>query len=217
VVTGFVLAERSLFFPSVGVVIGIAVLFDRMLHLAASEGRGRRWITAAIAVLLTFGIARSSLRNVVWRDNESLFFKTVEDAPTSARAHMMLATLYSDRGQMPKALEETTLALQLGSSNDRLLLAFAADMFQMGGKCHSAAPLYERSLSIEPDQAQVRLNAAICLTRIGEFEKARTTARGASASSRRDPRLEKIARLADSTLMRSAAGIPASSDSEDTN
>ena len=205
-VTGFVLAERTLFLPSVGVLVGAAVVIDSIVRAGTESSPSVRRIAGALVVgVLALGIARSSTRNVVWKDNPTLFAQTVEDSPTSSRAHMMLAVHYSDRGQMREALEETALAVKLGSPVDPSLLAFAADMLQTAHQCQQANPLYLRSLEILPDQPQVRLNAAICLARAGDLESARRVARGGPSSVSPDPRLIRIAQWSDSLLSRSDA------------
>jgi hypothetical protein len=209
-VTGFVLAERTLFLPSVGVLIGAAVVVDKLVRPALDRNPGSARLAAALlAIVLVLGIARSSTRNVVWKDNPTLFAQTVEDSPTSSRAHMMMAVHHSERGEMREALEETAMAVRLGSSTDPSLLAFAADMLQTANQCQQANPLYLRSLTLLPDQPQVRLNAAICLARAGDLESARRIARGGPENLSPDPRLIRIAQWSDSLLSTSDASSPA--------
>jgi hypothetical protein len=161
VVTGFVLAERTLYLPSVMILLAASYGVMRLLDSHASA------VTMAVAVfIVAAGVTRSALRNPVWHDNESLIVNTVMDAPTSARAHMMMAQLLSDHGLQRKAVDETVRALELGSRNDSQLYAFAADMFQMAGNCHAASPLYARSLALRADQPQVRINASVCAVRL---------------------------------------------------
>jgi Flp pilus assembly protein TadD len=170
------------------------------LFVAEEKPAAPKLAAALVGLFIVLGVAKSSTRNKVWKNNAALIEQTVEDSPTSAKAHMMMAQLHSDRGQMREALEETALAVTLGPKTDHQLLAFSADMFQMGGKCRTASMLYEKSLKLQPDQPQVRLNAAICLNRMGAFAKARETARGGPASYKSDPRLVRIAQVSDSLL-----------------
>jgi hypothetical protein len=175
VVTGFVLAERTLFLPSVMVVIGAAAVlkytFDSIGIVSADRARAVRFTLAAFSLIVVAGIARSSTRNPVWRDNDTLFVNTVVDAPRSAKAHMMMAQLFSDRGNQKKAIEETIAALKVGSPKDSQLFAFAADMFQMAGDCKVASGLYARSLELRANQPQVRINASICESRLASLTK----------------------------------------------
>lgn len=171
VVTGFVLAERTLFLASAGVAIAVSVtgklIFDYLVAQNDAPERERKLVLVAIALVVIAGIGRSSTRNPAWKNNDSLIQQTVLDAPTSARAHMMMAQLESDRGRRRTALEHTVMALRLGPEKDQQLYAFAADMFQMAGNCSVASGLYAHSLAIDPRQPQVRINAHICLSKLG--------------------------------------------------
>lgn len=169
VVTGFVLAERGLFLASVGVTLIGAMAITSTMQMARRHAHEREPALMAIAaaLLLMLGIARSSTRNPVWYDNESLITQTVEDAPQSARAHMMMAQLHIDRGQLRLALAESAQAVELGMDKDPQLFAFAADVAQMNDMCGVAMKLYSTSLALRPDQPQVRRNAAVCMARIG--------------------------------------------------
>ena len=170
VVTGFLLAERTLFLPSVMVVIAaVSVLryaFDNVDIVRSDRPRAVRFAGLAVSLVAVAGAAGSAMRNPVWHDNETLILNTVVDAPRSARAHMMMAQLLSDHGNQSKAIEETLVALKLGSQRDSQLFAFAADMFQMAGDCGNASVLYARSLEINSDQPQVRVNAQVCERRL---------------------------------------------------
>ncbi|MGK2961899.1 MAG: hypothetical protein ACSLFK_07090 [Gemmatimonadaceae bacterium] len=193
VVTGFVLAERTLFFPSVGVVLVVAVAVDRVTRAVYMSAPGaRQMVVAAVTMVLVLGVARSSTRNVVWRNNDSLFAQTVEDAPRSARAHMMLAQWYIDRGAVRNAVAETTLALLVGSKSDSQLFAFSGDIFHMSGKCDLASRLYVHSLALRRDQPRVRLNAAICRD---------ISARSKGSSTPGERWLVRIAQVPDSMLV----------------
>jgi Tfp pilus assembly protein PilF len=172
VVTGFVLAERALFLASAGMMIAVAVALEAVARQSATDGRVRQLVGAGVAALLVLGIARSSVRNQAWRDNKSLIEQNVVDLPRSWHAHMMMAQLHSDRGRRSDALRETDVAVRLGEKSDFRLLAFAADMFQMHGRCDRAVDYYRRSLAIKPNQPQVRTNAAICDAKVGRVADA---------------------------------------------
>lgn len=163
VVTGFVLAERALFLASAGMMIALAIAIHAMVKASPEmEHSRKRVVGVAVAAVLAMGILRSSERNPAWRDNASLIERNVADLPLSWHAHMMMSQLHSDRGDRQRALDEARIAVSLGSRTDHRLLAFAADMFQMHGRCDLAMGYYERSLSLVADQPQVRNNASIC-------------------------------------------------------
>jgi len=82
--TGVVVAERTLFLPSVGFVIAIAALGWQFLEAARN-----RWpssgqaLAAACAVLIALGATRSVRRELVWNNNQRLAAATARDAPRS--------------------------------------------------------------------------------------------------------------------------------------
>ena len=173
VVTGFVLAERALFLASAGVCLvagagAVALLRSRRMTFVLTPFAVR----ALVALVITLGLARSASRNPVWRNNDTLIAQTVLDSPMSARAHMMMAQLHIDRGEGQAAVHEARLALRLGRNKDPQLFAFTADVFQMNDRCGSAMRLYWTSLALNPQQPQVRENAARCLSRLGKTRMA---------------------------------------------
>ncbi len=82
--TGVVVAERTLFLPSVGFVIAIGALGWQVFEVT----RGR-WpstgqvLAAACAVVVALGAARSIGRERVWNNNQRLAAATARDAPRS--------------------------------------------------------------------------------------------------------------------------------------
>ncbi|MGH9423050.1 MAG: glycosyltransferase family 39 protein, partial [Thermoanaerobaculia bacterium] len=97
VVTGVALAERTLFLPSVGVAM---LLGGGLVALARSASPSfQRGVAYGVALLLVAGIARSSTRNPVWRNDETLFRQTVDDVPNSSKAHEMLGNVLMTKGK----------------------------------------------------------------------------------------------------------------------
>jgi len=82
--TGVVVAERTLFLPSIGFVIAIAALGWQL----AQAGRPRwaiseRALGAACIGLVALGTVRSMRRELVWNNNQRLAAATARDAPLS--------------------------------------------------------------------------------------------------------------------------------------
>ena len=101
-----VFAERYLYLPSVGFVwiAGLAwvCIAERQQHAALAAG---------IAVLCLFAW-QTFARNRVWRDDYSLFQKTVAQSPESGIMHNNLAGVYVDRNEFDLALEEERKAVK---------------------------------------------------------------------------------------------------------
>lgn len=201
VVTGFVLAERTLFLASVGVAICIGVGVNHLLNAVGGlRALTRHVVTALLVLAVGAGVAKSATRNVVWHDNERLFRQTIEDVPSSGRAHWMLAAQLVDmRKNMPEALQEMQLAVMLGGANDRFMQGYAGDLFATAGKCGEALVFYARALDLAPGDVRVRLNASRCLMLVGQPADAKAVALGGGHGSA-DPRLQKMASAADSAI-----------------
>jgi hypothetical protein len=199
VVTGNVLAERTLFLASAGLAICAGVAAVELWNAMSERGRAPRLAAGAGLVgLLAAGIFRSSTRNVAWHDNETLFRQTVADVPTSYRAHWMLAELLTDAGQTEEGLDEMLLAVSLGRKNDPGLLSFAADRFRMANQCPRAMGMYRKALDIDPTLPELRFNASVCLLQLGKFEEAKALAHQGLKSASNDGHLQRVLVVADS-------------------
>lgn len=198
-VTGFVLAERTLFLASVGVVLIASVALVEVYSRTDTEARMPRAVLAtAVGLLVVFGIIRSSTRNPVWRDNDTLFHQTVEDVPFSSRAHWMLGEHFASTNRQREAVDEMLLAVALGRKDDVLLLGAAADRLQMNGMCGRAMPLYRRAIALTPKNEQLRANTSLCLMTLGKIAEARALALSGIETRRASPTLIRSVALADS-------------------
>jgi tetratricopeptide (TPR) repeat protein len=198
VVTGNVLAERTLFLATAGLAICAGVAAVEFWNSMSERGRVQRLATVgALLAVLAAGIFRSSTRNVAWHDNEKLFRQTVADVPLSYRAHWMLAEYLTDAGQTAEGLDEMLLAVALGRKNDPGLLSFAADRFRMANQCPRAMGMYRKALDIDPTLPELRFNASVCLLQLGKFDEAKALARQGLKSANND-HLQRVLVVADS-------------------
>lgn len=198
VVTGFVLAERTLMLVSVGFVLCAGVVADELLASAGRGGaRAHQIVILFLSILLVaFGL-RSVTRSPVWHDNDTLFFQTVQDVPSSHRAHWMRAVDLAEKKRTGEALEEMDMAVALGDQKDPLLLAYAGDLFAVNGRCPRAVTLYRRALAVAPGNVQLRANTSFCLIAIGKLAEAKAVALDAGDAVS-DLRLQKIVHTVDS-------------------
>lgn len=175
VVTGFALAERALFLASAGVslALGLAVT---ALAARTNAPAFRRLIVAATAAVLAAGGIRSSVRSVIWMNNETLFRQTVNDVPSSYRAHLSLGELLTDQGRAEEGLRELVLAVKLSRKEDFFVRWFAADRFHAAGRLATAVKLYEEALAIKPSDEKSKYGLTMALASLAEADSARTLA-----------------------------------------
>jgi len=90
--TGVLLAERTLYLPSVGVVLLLGWLWSQLYRRRPAAA------VVVVAVVLLAGAARTVARNPVWRSNDTLLPSLVRDAPGSYHAEWVAAMLAADKG-----------------------------------------------------------------------------------------------------------------------
>jgi hypothetical protein len=185
--SGVLLAERTLFLPSVGAVIAFgaaaAVVRER---LRAAGPRPLRMAEAGVGILLLAGVGRSAGRQGVWRDDPTLFVQSVVDEPFSYAAHFAYADWSFMTGHWETGEREGRFALRLYDGDPRLVNRMGTQYFA-AGRCDIAVPLLRRALVLVPSFPDARVDLATCLERAGDWAALRPVAadglaRGANVS-----------------------------------
>jgi hypothetical protein len=197
--SGLVLAERTLFLPSVGASLaagaGIAWL-SRWTEIWPAIGR---WFAIAFgtAVLIAGGI-RSAVRQPVWRSHETFLTQMLLEAPESYRSHWVRGIRLLTAHETAAGERELASAVAL-FPDDPQLLAQVADRYRGSKRCGAAVPLYRHSLVIDRRRSYLRERLIECLIRLGRLDEARAEVSRALAT--RQPRARR-----DSVLVERAAG-----------
>ena len=175
--TGVLIAERTLFLPSVAVAILVGVLVVRLApRLAAVPTRWVRVaaVSAAIVVLVA-GAARSVSRQLVWEDNATLFSTTVVEAPNNFRAHHALGELFGGAGAWRRAEEHLRIADSLFPGYDLIELSLAR-VLHFDDRCPDALVLYDAVLAKRKDAEIASIGRAACLLESRRLSEARAAA-----------------------------------------
>ncbi|HVE77917.1 MAG TPA: tetratricopeptide repeat protein [Gemmatimonadaceae bacterium] len=197
---GILLAERTLFMPSVGVVLALGAGYAAAERRARDAGPAARGAgVALLAGLLVAGVWRSADRQRVWRDNPTLFAQTVLDAPLSYNAHRLLAIELFRVHKDAQAEREMRVAMLL-FDRDPVLFEDLAARYQLAGMCQHAVPLYEKAIALDPRRRKPRGYLADCLIQLGRFEEAAAAARAGLALPRKDARFDVLLRAASESL-----------------
>ncbi|MDX2121725.1 MAG: hypothetical protein SF070_11800, partial [Gemmatimonadota bacterium] len=174
--TGVLLAERTLFLPSVGaclVVGGVGAALGR--HFAAGSTVRLGW-GALVICLISLGGSRSISRLPVWRDNRALFAQTVLDAPESYWAWRTYAGDLVLRDQPDSARLAYARSLAL-FDRDPNVLDDLAGLERREGRCERSVPLLRRALGLDPGRDLTAARLVGCLVTLGAFDSARVEAR----------------------------------------
>ncbi|MBX2904575.1 MAG: tetratricopeptide repeat protein [Taibaiella sp.] len=142
--TGSIMAERFLFFPSLGFCIVLSFGLHRLL-----AGRPRLLQAGIPAVICLIYAPLTMARNADWRTNDTLVSADAATHPKNARLHHSLAyVLVNDRmAQSVNAAERNELAMQ-------------------------AREHFLQSLEIYPKQSKVHTDYANLLAQMGRYDSA---------------------------------------------
>ena len=188
---GFVTAERTLFFPSVGAVLMAGALAE---HIRTHAAPARRRLAAvALAMLLVAGLARTIDRQRIWKNNDAFFVALIHDAPNGYRAHYLHARQAAIQGHLLEMEREYRHAIRLFPYDAGMTL-WVADAYTRAGLWAPAATLFEWTFGVEPESGQGRYEYVYCLAKLGRWRDVRREAlAGLRFVPARDVRLMRAA------------------------
>lgn len=160
--TGVLVAERTLFLPSIGlafVVAGVGSAFTPALTRA-------RWVNflvaAAILMVLFVGGWRSAVRQAVWHDTLSVLEQGVAEAPTTYRAHLVLGRYLQGLGDQAGAEVRFRIAIDLWDQDPRPFEELG-QLLRVRGACSEAIPILSRGMRAGPGSDVARSRLIECL------------------------------------------------------
>jgi len=160
------MAEHYLYLPSAGFFLAAALLVERQL------ANPSRFAAASIAfglVVLLLG-ARTIIRNRDWKDDLTLWAKTVKTAPESARAHTNLGEAYMRRGLFVGAEQEFGEALRI-APNDAVNLDNHGLALLRLGRLDEAERMFREALRVFPLPSTLT-NLGLLYLRRGQLDEA---------------------------------------------
>lgn len=199
--TGILLAERTLYLPSVGAMLAVAVGVDALRsRLRTARSPLQPVVPMACLAALAFGVARSSERNAFWHDTDSAFEIMAEESPLNFKAHYALGGQYFERNRFREGELQWRMAIALMPTYYGVYMDLA-HRYRQAHLCEVAIPLYEKALSLEPKHELARVSIAACQLELAQWRRARTTARVAIADGLYKRAFRYIIERADSALV----------------
>lgn len=169
------LAERNLYLPSVGfsmlLTLLITVVFKSRFHFSIVPTLGKQLGILFFTFLLIFYSLRTIKRNTDWKDELTLWSKTAETFPQSAKAHAGLGDAYLRKGLYDHAIIKYKKAIILGDTfievYNNLGLAFIQK-----GDYESAIASFREAMELDSTYADAHYNLALAYLRQGMYGKA---------------------------------------------
>jgi len=153
-------AERYVYLPSVGFVIGVGSLYATLCHYRPSL---RRAAALILAIIVLASSGATVWRNRVWKDDLTLWFDAVRKSPNAGEAHSYLGYALFVDGEVGPAIEQYRLAIRLkpefADAHHNLGVALAVT-----GRHDDAVRAYLAAIERKPGRALTRANLSISLS-----------------------------------------------------
>jgi protein O-mannosyl-transferase len=203
--SGVLLAERTLFLPSVGVLVACGSLWTWVAARIATLRRPASLAAAlssvaALAIVLALGMAKSATRTRVWRNSDAFFSQIVEDAPLSYRAQHLHGMWLFEHGRRSEGEQHVRTAIAM-FPYDAGPFTDLADQYRLAGLCEPARELYRRAIELGTLRDRARMGLVICLLHDAQYAEAAAEARrGASSASFQAEQFARLVAIADSAV-----------------
>jgi Tfp pilus assembly protein PilF len=183
--TGVLLAERTLYLPSVGLALAVAGVTPLALSLRLPL---RRWVMAAAMAGMLGLFLRTVERNPSWASSFEVARTLAREHPESWRAFRTRALALEGRGEMTEAAEEWDTAVKLTPFNYTLLVEAGEFHGREGDEVRGETYLH-RAMELEPTLANAYQILAGNLLRRGLGREAHGVALAGLAQAGTDQRL----------------------------
>jgi tetratricopeptide (TPR) repeat protein len=150
---GTIFADRLLYLPMLGAALAFGLAVEEL-------SKPRPWLSGVVAAPVLLACATGVWARIPdWRDNETLFRKTIETSPFSARSYFLLGAELLEQKRFPAAAESfsTGLAIYPDHFGARMSLGEA---LLAAGDAARAEEAFRQALEQEPASADAR-NAAV--------------------------------------------------------
>ncbi|MCF6147370.1 MAG: tetratricopeptide repeat protein [Candidatus Kuenenia sp.] len=172
---GNIMAERYLYLPVMGFCVAKGILIYRITDRTLSPRAIplRKVVQLGIVIFMvgsnSFAIIR---KNGDWRDEFSLWTKTLERSPQSHRAHCNLGNVYLENGNIPRAQKEYQTAL-LCNAEDASIHSNLGIVYTKQGLEEKAEAEYNEAIRLDRYYAQPHNNLGNIYYNRGQLDKAK--------------------------------------------
>jgi protein O-mannosyl-transferase len=176
-----VFTERYLYLPSVGFCWLLAWGWTRLFAWSAQYRYPWRWVlVAALGATASGCVVRIVTRNRDWRDNQTLYERTLATSPNAYYMHNNLGQVYWQKGDIKSAEREWTEALRL-APNTVVVLDNLAVLNLTQQHYEEALGYSLRALALNPYDPEAHFTLGAAYLAIGNVQQAELQLRAAVA------------------------------------
>lgn len=165
------LAERTLYLPSVGAALVVAAVARRIA--ASDDARLRRWALVLALAATAALMVRTVTRNPTWMDTFTALSTLAEEHPESYMALRSRAAGYERVGSAGEAAAVYATAMAM-VPDDYTLTLEVGDFHARQGRRADALDLYRRAIALIPSHPAAYQRQGVELIREGRYDQART-------------------------------------------
>ncbi len=167
-----VIFEHRVYLPSIGLIVAIStsvfVVVENLKDRRKSIDRVVIGILAVIVVVLT---GATYARNIIWKDEVSLWEDVVSKSPEKERGHNNLGKAYKSQGLLDKAIEQYQSAIELKPDFPKPYNNLA-NAYKSKGLIDKAIEQYQSAIRLKPDSPEPYNNLGVAYKSQGLLDKA---------------------------------------------
>lgn len=160
--TGILLAERTLFLPSVGMAIVLAGVLTGMRPLLVQQRWWRAIELGALPLILLGAGLKTAQRQPLWRDTLTILTRTSQDAADSYRAQYVYGRELQATGRLREAEEAFRRAVALWDRDPRPYEELG-QLLRVRGACVEAIPVLSAGVRADSTSDVARSRLVECL------------------------------------------------------
>ncbi len=164
----WIVAERYIYLPSVGVFTLIGLGLDRLILLKKKYRTAV--ITAFVIIILLFSL-RTFLRGIDWENEDNLWIATGKTSPSSPNNHNNLGDVYGRLGDKQRSIQEFQTAIAL-KPNYADAYHNLGNAYREEGQFDKALQSYQKASQLNPNLWQSYQNIAALYFQVKQYDKA---------------------------------------------